>query len=198
MNGTDWIGYRLFFFTPSFFFHSCLSDSRFYEGEKKRGMLSMHGFGSVSVFCFLFFNYTTGGCLASLPFVIFCSFLFDPPIPLPLLSPPFPYLWCPRRTLTMCFFSPIVSRFPACCSGLRSWGRMSDVRQCYDDKHLGLLFLVDEVGTHHVVSLVSWRWVFFPPLAVIYNCSLIAPACGGMCGSVMKQWPHILHGASLA
>lgn len=158
----------------------------------------MHGFGSVSVFCFLFFNYTTGGCLASLPFVIFCSFLFDPPIPLPLLSPLFPYLLVVSPThVDDVFFSPIVSRFPACCSGLRSWGRMSDVRQCYDDKHLGLLFLVDEVSIMWCHSCLGVGF-FFPPLAVIYNCSLIAPACGGMCGSVMKQWPHILHGASLA
>lgn len=58
--------------------------------EKKKGMLSMRGFG----LCFLlfFFNYTTGGCLASLPFIIFCSFLFGPPIPLPLLIPSFPLL----------------------------------------------------------------------------------------------------------
>lgn len=106
-----WIGYRIFLPLFSFFCHSCLSDSGVYDGEKKRDV--GHAFGSFFVFCFLFY-YTTGGCLAS---YIFCSFFFDSPIPLlsfpPYLIPPFPltYLWCPRRTLTMCFFSLLYQDF---------------------------------------------------------------------------------------
>lgn len=98
------------------------------------------------LFAFFLFNYTTGGCLASLPFIIFCSFFSIPQFPFPYLSPLSPYLLVVSLThVDDVFFSPIVSRFPACCSGLRSWGRMSDVRQCYDDKHLGL-FPVDKVS----------------------------------------------------
>lgn len=51
---SGWIGYRLFFTPSRFFFHSCLSDSGVYDGERKNGMLSMRGFGSVSLF-FAFF-----------------------------------------------------------------------------------------------------------------------------------------------
>lgn len=92
-----WIGYRLFFFAPFLVFftiHVHLIQG-FMTERKKRDV--GHAFGSVSVFCFLFY-YTTGGCLAS---YIFCSFFFDSPIPpsflFPLLDPllPLTYLWCP-------------------------------------------------------------------------------------------------------
>lgn len=107
---SGWIGYRLFFTPSRFFFHSCLSDSGVYDGERKNGMLGMRGF---SVFCFLYYWRDVSPLLY--PSLFFVAF-FDPQFPFlpsfPLLDPPSPsppYLLVvslflfPGRTLTMCF-----------------------------------------------------------------------------------------------